>query len=119
MLAAGRKPMVHTKLENDVADAMARAHSRCASTTAGRLHISEKSTKDGGYVSVGTDITAIKLHEEKLVESERPPDGDNRRSARSQQALQTNPGTCDFADKYGRKNRAEEASSRSQNSSPT
>ena len=28
------------------------------------LHISERRTKDGGYVSVGTDITTIKRHEE-------------------------------------------------------
>jgi two-component system cell cycle sensor histidine kinase PleC len=35
------------------------------------LHISERRTKDGGFVSVGTDITALKRHEEKLLESER------------------------------------------------
>src|SRR6202008_100994 len=35
------------------------------------LHISERRTKDGGYVSVGTDITTIKRHEEKLIDSER------------------------------------------------
>ena len=35
------------------------------------LHISERRTKDGGYVSVGTDITALKTHEEKLVDSEK------------------------------------------------
>ncbi|HEX2655945.1 MAG TPA: ATP-binding protein, partial [Xanthobacteraceae bacterium] len=35
------------------------------------LHISERRTKDGGFVSVGTDITPIKAHEEKLMESER------------------------------------------------
>src|SRR3954452_63972 len=29
------------------------------------LHISERRTKDGGYVSVGTDITRIKEHEQK------------------------------------------------------
>ena len=35
------------------------------------LHISERRTKDGGYVSVGTDITALKTHEEKLIDSEK------------------------------------------------
>jgi len=35
------------------------------------LQINERRTKDGGYVSVGTDITALKRHEEQLVESER------------------------------------------------
>jgi len=31
------------------------------------LQISERRTKDGGYVSVGTDITPLKQHEKKLV----------------------------------------------------
>lgn len=35
------------------------------------LQINERRTKDGGYVSVGTDITALKRHEEELIESER------------------------------------------------
>lgn len=35
------------------------------------LQISERRTKDGGSVSVGTDITQIKEHEHKLMDSER------------------------------------------------
>ena len=35
------------------------------------LQINERRTKDGGFVSVGTDITAIKLHETKLIDSEK------------------------------------------------
>jgi two-component system cell cycle sensor histidine kinase PleC len=35
------------------------------------LQINERRTKDGGYVSVGTDITALKRHEEQLMDSER------------------------------------------------
>jgi two-component system cell cycle sensor histidine kinase PleC len=35
------------------------------------LQIDERRTKDGGYVSVGTDITALKRNEEQLMESER------------------------------------------------
>jgi two-component system cell cycle sensor histidine kinase PleC len=35
------------------------------------LQISERRTKDGGFVSVGTDITALKRQEERLMESER------------------------------------------------
>jgi len=34
------------------------------------LHVSERRTKDGGYVSVGTDITPIKNHEQRLMENE-------------------------------------------------
>ncbi len=35
------------------------------------LQINERRTQDGGFVSVGTDITQIKRNESKLVESER------------------------------------------------
>jgi two-component system cell cycle sensor histidine kinase PleC len=35
------------------------------------LQISERRTKDGGFVSVGTDITALKKHEERLTDSEK------------------------------------------------
>ena len=35
------------------------------------LQVSERRTKDGGYVSVGTDITGLKRHQENLVASER------------------------------------------------
>lgn len=34
------------------------------------LQINERRTRDGGYVSVGNDITAIKRHEAKLIDSE-------------------------------------------------
>ncbi len=35
------------------------------------LQISERRTRDGGYVSVGTDITSLKRQQEQLVASER------------------------------------------------
>ncbi len=35
------------------------------------LQISERRTKDGGSVSIGTDVTIIKEHEHKLMDSER------------------------------------------------
>jgi two-component system, cell cycle sensor histidine kinase PleC len=35
------------------------------------LQVNERRTGDGGYVSVGTDITALKRHEEQLMDSER------------------------------------------------
>jgi two-component system cell cycle sensor histidine kinase PleC len=35
------------------------------------LQINERRTRDGGYVSVGADITALKRNQEKLIESER------------------------------------------------
>jgi two-component system cell cycle sensor histidine kinase PleC len=75
------------------------------------LHISERRTKDGGYVSVGTDITRIKEHEQKLVDNDlrlRASVIDLKRSqtALEQQAIEL----ADLAEKYSEeKNRAEEA----------
>ena len=35
------------------------------------LQVNELTTRDGGIVSVGSDITLLKQHQEKLVDSER------------------------------------------------
>jgi len=75
------------------------------------LNISERRTKDGGYVSVGTDITRIKEHEQKLVDNDlrlRATVIDLKRSQTTleQQALEL----ADLAQKYAEeKKRAEEA----------
>jgi two-component system cell cycle sensor histidine kinase PleC len=75
------------------------------------LHISERRTKDGGYVSVGTDITRIKAHEQKLVDNDlrlRATVIDLKRSqvALEQQTIEL----ADLAERYSQeKARAEEA----------
>ena len=47
-------------------------HSYEAQLADGRwLQVNEQRTSEGGYVSVGTDITALKQHEEHLMDSER------------------------------------------------
>jgi two-component system cell cycle sensor histidine kinase PleC len=75
------------------------------------LHISERRTKDGGYVSVGTDITRIKEHEQKLIDNDlrlRATVIDLKRSQTEleRQALEL----ADLAEKYSReKTRAEDA----------
>ncbi len=71
VVAAGSEPVVRNKI---VAGGTTVPGARTfeAQLDDGRwLHISERRTKDGGYVSVGTDITALKTHEEKLVDSEK------------------------------------------------
>jgi two-component system cell cycle sensor histidine kinase PleC len=68
------------------------------------LHISERRTKDGGYVSVGTDITRIKEHEQKLV------DNDLRLRATVIDLKRSQIELADLAEKYSEeKTRAEEA----------
>jgi two-component system cell cycle sensor histidine kinase PleC len=75
------------------------------------LHISERRTKDGGYVSVGTDITTIKLHEARLMESEQRLIATVSDLRISQQALESQAHElADLAEKYSKeKTRAEEA----------
>jgi two-component system cell cycle sensor histidine kinase PleC len=105
VVAAGRQPVVRNKIASaDPAAPGARTFE--AQLEDGRwLQISERRTKDGGYVSVGTDITALKTHEERLVESERRQMATIADLRASQQRL------GELAGKYAtEKTRAEEAS---------
>ena len=111
LVAAGRKPVVHTTGNHD-AEPSPGARTFEAQLEDGRwLHISERRTKDGGYVSVGTDITNIKLHEEKLIHSERRLMATVADLRASQQALETQAQQLsELAEKYAEeKTRAEEA----------
>jgi two-component system cell cycle sensor histidine kinase PleC len=71
VMAQGRPPVVqHQIVREERQDVGARTFE--ARLNDGRwLQINERRTKDGGYVSVGTDITALKRHEQRLTESER------------------------------------------------
>jgi two-component system cell cycle sensor histidine kinase PleC len=104
VVSAGKKPVVRKKIVNDEI-AIPGARTFEAQLEDGRwLHISERRTKDGGYVSVGTDITAIKTHEEKLIHSERRLISTVNDLRASQQR------SAELAEKYAEeKTRAEEA----------
>src|SRR5205085_5610951 len=110
VVAAGRTQVVRSKVTSDGQIPGARTFE--TQLDDGRwLHISERRTKDGGYVSVGTDITNLKLHEEKLMESERRLMATIADLRHSQQKLerQAEEG-ADLAEKYAEeKTRAEEA----------
>jgi len=104
VVAAGSKPVVR----NTIASAGPRipgARTFEAQLEDGRwLHISERRTKDGGYVSVGTDITALKAHEEKLIDSEK------RLMATVSDLRASQQRSAELAEKYAQeKTRAEEA----------
>src|SRR6266436_78849 len=110
VIAAGRKPVVRSKVTSEGQIPGARTFE--ARLDDGRwLHISERRTKDGGYVSVGTDITNIKLHEEKLMESEKRLMATVADLRNSQQKLERQAEeVADLAEKYAEeKTRAEEA----------
>ncbi len=75
------------------------------------LQINERPTKDGGFVSVGTDITTIKSHEKKLMESESRlmASVDDLRKSRQTLEMQAQQ-LAEMAEKYAiEKNRAEAA----------
>jgi two-component system cell cycle sensor histidine kinase PleC len=71
IIAAGRKPLVRSQVANEGRqDDGARSYE--VQLEDGRwLQINERPTKDGGFVSVGTDITELKRHEGRLIEGER------------------------------------------------
>ncbi len=104
VVAAGSKPVVRNKIIT-AGPSVPGARTFEAQLEDGRwLHISERRTKDGGYVSVGTDITALKTHEEKLIDSEKRQIATISDLRASQQRL------AELAEKYAaEKTRAEEA----------
>jgi two-component system cell cycle sensor histidine kinase PleC len=111
VVAAGKKPIVRTTSVNEDGQPQG-ARTFEAQLTDGRwMHISERRTKDGGYVSVGTDITKIKQHEQKLVEGEKRRIATINDLRHSQQTLERQTGQlADLAEKYAEeKTRAEEA----------
>ncbi len=111
VVAAGKKPIIRTTSVNEDGQPQG-ARTFEALLNDGRwMHISERRTKDGGYVSVGTDITKIKQHEQKLVEGEKRRIATINDLRHSQQTLERQTDElADLAEKYAEeKTRAEEA----------
>jgi two-component system cell cycle sensor histidine kinase PleC len=104
VVAQGSQPVVRNKVTTE-GPTVPGARTFEAQLEDGRwLHISERRTKDGGYVSVGTDITALKTHEEKLVHGEKQLMATVSDLRSSQQRL------AELAENYAaEKTRAEEA----------
>jgi two-component system cell cycle sensor histidine kinase PleC len=71
VIAAGGKPVVRTQMTGGGRREPGGRTFEAQLDDGRWLHISERRTKDGGFVSVGTDITALKRHEERLLDSER------------------------------------------------
>jgi two-component system cell cycle sensor histidine kinase PleC len=111
VIEVGRMPEVRSRLNDSGSHAPGARTFEAQLHDGSWLHISERRTKDGGYVSVGTDITRIKEHQQKLVENDlelRATVTDLKRSqaALEQQAVEL----ADLAQKYSlEKTRAEEA----------
>ena len=104
VIEVGSMPEVRTRLHETAAQAPGARTFEAQLDDGNWLHISERRTKDGGYVSVGTDITRIKEHEQKLV------DNDLRLRATVIDLKRSQVELADLAEKYSEeKNRAEEA----------
>ena len=111
VIEVGSMPEVRTRLQGAANQAPGARTFEAQIEDGSWLHISERRTKDGGYVSVGTDITRIKEHEQKLVDNDlrlraTVVDLQRSQSALERQALEL----ADLAQKYAEeKNRAEDA----------
>src|SRR4051812_22948416 len=111
VIEVGSMPEVRTRLQETGAHAPGARTFEAQLDDGSWLHISERRTKDGGYVSVGTDITRIKAHEQKLIENDarlraNVIDLKGSQAELERQAVEL----ADLAEKYSQeKTRAEEA----------
>lgn len=112
IIAAGRPPRVTSHVTHEQTDGRGSRTLEVQLSDGRWLQINERRTKDGGYVSVGTDITALKRHEEKLLESERRLLGTVSDLKRSRHTLQIQAQQlADLAERYHeQKGQAESAS---------
>ena len=111
VIEVGSMPEVRTRLQDAGNQAPGARTFEAQLDDGSWLHISERRTKDGGYVSVGTDITRIKEHEQKLVDNDLRLRASVIDLKRSQAELERQAvELADLAEKYSEeKNRAEEA----------
>ena len=101
LMAAGSSPNIQAQIPLG-ARPVTGARTYEARLTDGRwLQINERRTKDGGYVSVGTDISKLKIHEERLLDSERRLMATIADLRKSRQTLETQAQQlADLAEKY-------------------
>ena len=111
IVAAGSQPVIRTQLTGEGRHDKGGLTFEAQLDDGRWLQISERRTKDGGFVSVGTDITVLKRHEEKLLESEKQLVAMVVDLRTSQQTLERQAEQLALlAEKYGEeKTRAEEA----------
>jgi two-component system, cell cycle sensor histidine kinase PleC len=101
VIATGRAPVVRTQIRPEGrTEEGARTYE--AQIEDGRwLNINERRTKDGGFVSVGTDITSLKRHEERLLEGEKQLKASIAEQQRSRKAAEMQAQQLhDLAEKY-------------------
>jgi two-component system, cell cycle sensor histidine kinase PleC len=113
VISIGRAPVVRTQIRPEGRpEEGARTYE--AQIEDGRwLQINERRTKDGGFVSVGTDITSLKRHEERLLESEKRQMGTIADLQKTRQALELQAQQLhDLAEKYAEQKAEAEAANK-------
>ncbi|WP_068087631.1 PAS domain-containing sensor histidine kinase [Polycladidibacter stylochi] len=111
VMAVARQPIITTQPVSDDTQNECESSYEAELDDGRWLQISERRTKDGGFVSVGTNITPLKRHEEKLLDSERRLTATvlDLRQSRQKLELQAQQ-LVELAEKYAtEKNNAEEA----------
>jgi len=119
IIEVGSMPEVRTRLHETANQAPGARTFEAQLEDGSWLHISERRTKDGGYVSVGTDITASRSTSRNwsttICACAHRHRSEALAGALERQAIEL----ADLAEKYSReKTRAEEANQSKSNSSP-
>ena len=111
VIKAAKEPLVRTRIAVNDGDPDAGNTFEVQLVDGRWLNINERRTKDGGFVSVGTDITPLKQHEERLMAGERELMNTVRDLQKSRMTLEHQAQQLvDLAEKYAlEKTRAETA----------
>ncbi len=114
VIKAAKEPLVRTRISVNDKDPDAGSTFEAQLGDGRWLHINERRTKDGGFVSVGTDITPLKKHEERLLEGERELMNTVRDLQKSRMTLEHQAQQLvDLAEKYSLEKTRAEAANRS------
>ncbi len=101
LAAALTPPIVQNRLVDPSRDEAGSRSYEAQLPDARWLQVNERRTKDGGYVSVGTDITQLKRQEEHLLDSERKLTASVADLKRSRQTLEFQAQQlADLAERY-------------------
>ena len=101
LMAKGNHPLIHSQTAPGIRPQTGVRSYEVRLADGRWLQINERPTKDGGYVSVGTDITTLKRHEEQLLDSERRLMATVADLRKSRQVLETQTRQLsELADKY-------------------
>jgi two-component system cell cycle sensor histidine kinase PleC len=111
VIASAADPIIRKRLKVDCSDGEESCTYEAQLEDGRWLHINERRTRDGGFVSVGTDITALKESQQRLADSEQQQRASVTELRLSRRELeQQKQQLVDLAEKYVvEKNRAEAA----------